>query len=318
MLYRAHMKNVGWGDWKQLFQQAGTCNETLECMELQLDDIPNLGVSVSAHISNVGWDSPKVSNELIGRLGEQIEAIKVELYGSEAPNYDIWYHVYINGQGWTKWVKNGEPSGTEGGGLALGAFNIALCKKGAMLLTTENDITFLKIERQVEPVVTPPSPAEEYDEETLRAMVVERAQYWCDEVGYIADYDGHSIFGDNLGMPYAQWCHCFVTTCFDEAGLGDLVPRTALCPDGVDWFLNHPSAYFYSRGEYVPEAGDVIYFDWDDNEAANHVGLVEGCDGYTVCTIEGNTGDPIGVWRKYWDINDGYIVGYGVPDYSLA
>ncbi len=36
------------------------------------------------------------------------------------------------------------------------------------------------------------------------------------------------------------------------------------------------------------QRGDVAPFDWDGNGVANHVGLVEGYNGKTLDTIEGN------------------------------
>ncbi len=41
--------------------------------------------------------------------------------------------------------------------------------------------------------------------------------------------------------------------------------------------------------EYRP--GDAIFFDWDGDGSADHVGLVIGTDGERVYTVEGNSGD---------------------------
>ena len=37
----------------------------------------------------------------------------------------------------------------------------------------------------------------------------------------------------------------------------------------------------------VPESGDIIFFDWDGNNSADHVGIVEKGDNGYVYTIEG-------------------------------
>ena len=43
----------------------------------------------------------------------------------------------------------------------------------------------------------------------------------------------------------------------------------------------------------IPTPGTIIFFDWDHDGASDHVGIVESCDGTTVHTIEGNSGDAV-------------------------
>ena len=47
-----------------------------------------------------------------------------------AKNYDIYYCVYVQKDGWQTWKKNGEKAGTSGRGLRLEAIQIKLVKKG--------------------------------------------------------------------------------------------------------------------------------------------------------------------------------------------
>ena len=63
------------------------------------------------------------------------------------------------------------------------------------------------------------------------------------------------------------------------------------------------------RGGGCSFAGDIIFFDYDHNGSANHVGIVESCDGSTVYTIEGNASDA--VKRLSYSANYGGIAGYG-------
>ena len=70
----------------------------------------------------------------------------------------------------------------------------------------------------------------------------------------------------------------------------------------------------------VPEPGDYIYYDWDDNGAgdctgsSDHVGVVESCNGNTITVVEGNKSNAVG--RRTLEVNGRYIRGYGVPDFS--
>lgn len=46
-----------------------------------------------------------------------------------------------------------------------------------------------------------------------------------------------------------------------------------------------------ARGYENIAPGDAIFFDWDLDGVADHVGLVLGRDGSHVYTVEGNSGD---------------------------
>ena len=71
---------------------------------------------------------------------------------------------------------------------------------------------------------------------------------------------------------------------------------------------------------YVPSAGDVIFYDWDDSGSGDntgwtdHVGIVESCDGKNIVVIEGNMNDSVG--RRTIAVNGRYIRGFGVPKYT--
>lgn len=59
---------------------------------------------------------------------------------------------------------------------------------------------------------------------------------------------------------------------------------------------------------YKPKSGDLIYFDWDQNGTAEHVGMVFSFDGKYVETIEGNSSDA--VRHKKYLANSKYISKY--------
>ena len=54
----------------------------------------------------------------------------MELYGSSASSYDLYYTVYQNGS-WTSWAMNGETAGTEGEGLRVDGICASITAKGA-------------------------------------------------------------------------------------------------------------------------------------------------------------------------------------------
>ena len=109
-----------------------------------------------------------------------------------------------------------------------------------------------------------------------------------------------------------EWCACFVSWCADQAGLiqSGAVPKFSLCTDGKNWFQNQGR---WQGAGSMPSPGAIIFFDWDHDGTCDHVGIVERCDGTTVYTIEGNSGDA--VRERNYAIRSGSIMGYGMVVY---
>lgn len=119
-------------------------------------------------------------------------------------------------------------------------------------------------------------------------------------------------FGAWYGMNPAEWCDMFVSWCAEQAGEADAVGKFAYVPYHVDFFKRRGE--YFARGVKLPEAGDVIFFG-----DADHVGLVESCDGTKVYTIEGNTKNSAGIggcFRHTYPLGSSYIMGYGRPSYG--
>lgn len=106
-----------------------------------------------------------------------------------------------------------------------------------------------------------------------------------------------------------EWCACFVSWCADQSGLiaSGAVPKFSLCSVGMDWF--QAQGKWQAAGS-VPTAGSIIFFDWDHDGSSDHVGIVESCDGVTVYTVEGNSGDA--VKEKSYMVSSTSIMGYGI------
>lgn len=133
-----------------------------------------------------------------------------------------------------------------------------------------------------------------------------------------------SQVGNVGGRPYwswygfgsrVEWCACFVSWCANQCGYieSGVIPKFASCGSGgVPWFKSH-GLWQSGGGSYIPKTGDIIFFDWDLNGAPNHVGIVENCDGNTVYTIEGNSGNACR--RKSYNLYSSVIYGYGTPAY---
>ena len=126
--------------------------------------------------------------------------------------------------------------------------------------------------------------------------------------------------GNVGGAPYwswygfdsrVAWCACFVSWCYGQAGLSE--PRFAACQSqGVPWFTSH--GQWGARGYENIAPGDAIFFDWDLDGSADHVGLVIGTDGNRVYTVEGNSGDACKI--KSYPLDYACIKGYGLMNWN--
>lgn len=125
--------------------------------------------------------------------------------------------------------------------------------------------------------------------------------------------------GNVGGQPYwswygfnsrVEWCACFVSWCYGQMGLSE--PHFAACQSqGIPWFQSH--GQWGARGYDNLAPGDAIFFDWDLDGRADHVGIVIGTDGSRVYTVEGNSGDACKI-RSY-DVNYECIKGYGLMNW---
>lgn len=110
------------------------------------------------------------------------------------------------------------------------------------------------------------------------------------------------------GSSKGAWCSYFVswvlwkndfTSKKETKGLADSwrYPET----------LSKSIGRYYKSKTYVPVPGDIIMFDYEPNDFANHVGIVEKYEDGIIYTIEGNKSDM--VKRCKYDISNKYIMG---------
>lgn len=134
--------------------------------------------------------------------------------------------------------------------------------------------------------------------------------------------------GNEGGQPYwswygfdsrEEWCACFVSWCANQCGYieSGILPKFSLCSDGMNWFKSNGQ---WQDKNYEPQAGDIIFYDWNGDGTTDHVGIVEKAENGMVYTVEGNTSDvahPNGdvVAQHSYSIGSSFIFGYGTPAY---
>ena len=131
----------------------------------------------------------------------------------------------------------------------------------------------------------------------------------------------YSQLGNEGGRPYwtwygfdyrIEWCACFVSWCAAHCGYtqsGD-IPIFISCKIGIDWFKEHNQ---WKGKNYKPVTGDYIFFDWEGDGVADHIGIVDYVEDGYVHTIEGNSGDVCR--QKVYKLGEACIFGYASPAY---
>ena len=165
-------------------------------------------------------------------------------------------------------------------------------------------------------------------------------QVASEEVGYTEDH-GRTKYGAWAGDPAAQWCAEFQCWCVDQVDqrwgtslLRNVYPFYTSSNTGKNWFIRagryvvrkgrvegwgyewlKGSSTFIRSGDYIPQPGDWVFFNWGGGSDTEHVALVEfcTCDTYSgevlIHVIEGNK--PSAVARDTYGLNDPAILGYG-------
>jgi len=144
---------------------------------------------------------------------------------------------------------------------------------------------------------------------SLRARILALAQ---GEVGTIESTNNNdgavTKYPNAFGRGQESYCADFASWVITNSG-GSL--NDPWCP-GIKSKLINTGNW---KGRTNPQPGDLVLFDWNGDNVADHVGLVKSVNANgTITTIEGNTGGPggqEGVWEKTrtWD----FVMGFGNP-----
>ena len=115
-----------------------------------------------------------------------------------------------------------------------------------------------------------------------------------------------------------EWCATFVSAVAVKLGYTDIIPTECSCDRMIALFKK--MGCWIENENRTPSAGDIIFYDWQDNGvgdnkgSSEHVGIVEKVSGGQIHVIEGNKGQAVA--RRYLKINGKFIRGYGVPKYD--
>ena len=139
--YCTHIQDIGWQEWKQSGEQAGTTglSKRLEAIKIKIDDLPeNASILYQVHIQDIGWQEWKENGELAGTTGQskRLEGIKIKLINM--PEYTVEYRVHVQDIGWQEWKEDNLLAGTTGESKRLEAIEIRIVKREKRLHISYN------------------------------------------------------------------------------------------------------------------------------------------------------------------------------------
>lgn len=104
----------------------------------------------------------------------------------------------------------------------------------------------------------------------------------------------------------------FVSWCADQCGYLDegVLPKMEGVLPLVDWFREHDQ---WQYRDYEPNPGDLIFYDWENDGIADHVGIVERVENGLIYSVEGNVDDCCIENSHY--VGTSSIYGFGLPQY---
>ena len=160
---------------------------------------------------------------------------------------------------------------------------------------------------------------------TVKQAIQKLIAYAATQIGYHEGGGNYNKYAESPDLqrwygwkPQNQpWCDIFADSMYLAAfGLLNAAKMTyqvigngsALCRASAQFYKDH------SAWKTIPQPGDQVFF--YSGGAINHTGLVEKVAGGIVYTIEGNSSDMVA--RRSYRIGDGYIAGYGRPNWSVV
>lgn len=163
-------------------------------------------------------------------------------------------------------------------------------------------------------------------EQELRQKVVNTFETWLGakqgdptHKHIIDTYNSHLPLARGHKMLYTEpWCAATVSAVAIENGLTDIIPTECSCTKQIELF--QALGRWVENDAYVPNTGDIIYYDWEDSGygdcqgRADHTGMVVDVLNGKIKVIEGNYAES--VKHRVINVNNRYIRGYATPDYA--
>ena len=129
--------------------------------------------------------------------------------------------------------------------------------------------------------------------------------------------NNYATYCKDMGYSYRiEWCACFISWLAKKLNITNIIPVDMSCNSQIEKFKNL-GVWHTDRNI---QAGDIIYYDWDNSGDADHVGIIEKVNGMSLTIIEGNNGNFPNDRVRRREINSAssLIFGYARPKYPVT
>lgn len=93
------------------------------------------------------------------------------------------------------------------------------------------------------------------------------------------------------------WCSAFISAMAIESDCTDIIPISANCDEMYK--KGNVMGIAIPKDKWIPEMGDIVFYDWNLNGELDHVGAVETINKNIIHVLEGNKNNSV----AYRDIN---------------
>ena len=108
-------------------------------------------------------------------------------------------------------------------------------------------------------------------------------------VGPDEETKGYTRYGAWYGDEYGDWCAMFVSFCLHYADI-EALGFESNCQKWIESLSDEAIGLYHEAGTYQYKAGDLIFFDTDDDGVSNHIGIVADTN-VTVAASDSNATD---------------------------
>ncbi len=123
---------------------------------------------------------------------------------------------------------------------------------------------------------------------------------------------GYTRYGAWYGNAYGDWDAMFASFCLNYANVPASVVAENSGAYALAVSLNEQGLYI-DAADFTPAAGDLVFFDENNDEVADRVGIIVNVGEKELAVIEGNSEDAVA--ENTYDMNDAGILAFGIlPD----
>lgn len=111
------------------------------------------------------------------------------------------------------------------------------------------------------------------------------------------------------------WCAAFISACAAISGNLSAIPAECGCPEMIKAFDKRKEYYSVSVSVPAIIPGTIVFYDWNGDRIADHVGIVVKTDNTSIEVCEGNYNNGVGI--RHIGKSNKNILGYAFPAYAV-